>query len=840
MRLDLSWASRRLRHFWPRFWNPPVVASPPVSSPIPTRKHEDSLLQKCLISATTTDETLKWSEITKVRFPAAGGASRLRLRRDSPLPNAIPLHTPQDLYNAWNELKAMDQAARRSIAEVARGTPLAAKVTRIVLDILTSWAEDETSTLPEPLQVIKTIRSDFSHDMAVLFIEPAIWALVTHQLIRGRRSARIEHQVVQIWLFIIQTFGRGPQAVPIYPSSPEWPDTERDTIWKFGQGGGGARRSHTWETRIESVFPSFPPALRKSLYRAAVTTFSIYSLRGKKALKGELGNLMGFLSMLLYRTLLNGSGFQTYVRETSIPTYAKKLILKAVWCLGDHTWIFLTATRACQSHYERANHLTFDKHMKEMESLILYKLRGMESRGAYGKFRDHWTRSVRRLLALREFWFSTRDTESPTAPLFTLDMYRRFLMAAQSMHNHGLAISIFSHMMQKYRGNITIKEWTSLLPTVSTTYDAKAGEEYWDTIVSSVAHIDDILITARIQAVLKEGRSEKALEMLNSVSAKWLAAAAAYCNKGTGRPKNLRELRDLPGAPKPNTVTLNMAMSGLRKHQPWRVPELLKWAASLGIAGDTYTFNIVASMHADQGQYGLAVGTLGEMVRQGLEPDHVTFGLLVRCDIQRRDTPMQEKVAAVFKLIKGMEARGIAADESIFVWLIAQSRSGKVGMESATSAVSLATELGKEFRWKLLAMVNKQLIRESGDVSKHVTPFLEACKAENAELLDSWTCNTLMEVCAQHGELQHMDVFRSYLHRHKRVPTWKGLLAVLGADVVAGRVEDAKEVIKHATEAVSQGVMCTHGPDDSDMAEWFREQFWALARHHSLVDAPPP
>ncbi|KAI9749654.1 MAG: hypothetical protein M1835_001511 [Candelina submexicana] len=245
-------------------------------------------------------------------------------------------------------------------------------------------------------------------------------------------------------------------------------------------------------------------------------------------------------------------------------------------------------------------------------------------------------------------------------------LYHRFLMVFMALRRPQRAIDVWNSMISAGQ-QPTAASWCAMLDGCGTARDAKALEDVWQKMCVSGVKPNVGCWTSRIHGLISGGWWEKGVLALEEMGNKWKdAVRRSQKYKIAGDLLNYSITGDVDGIVKPNTVTVNAAVSALlRQRKQDATRKVLRWATSFQIKFDIYTFNTLLRTALREGRTDEAQELTRRMEVAAIKPDVVTFTMILDGIFRNADPSIStlsatDQQTTVKNILDEMEASGIA------------------------------------------------------------------------------------------------------------------------------------------------------------------------------------
>jgi len=180
----------------------------------------------------------------------------------------------------------------------------------------------------------------------------------------------------------------------------------------------------------------------------------------------------------------------------------------------------------------------------------------------------------------------------------------------------------------------TVRSWTILLRGTQAGKDVHLMNALWDRMRGSGIQPDIAAWSTRILKLFRCNKHHQGFNALDQLGREWGAAVRKYQQDNKTNAKTDGESRaalpnELSGVPKPNSLILNAAISGLASQAAHNIPKVLAWARTYSIEPDVVTYNVLINVSMKQGRVQEGTALLQRMAEKGIRPDGSTFTILL-------------------------------------------------------------------------------------------------------------------------------------------------------------------------------------------------------------------
>ncbi|KAJ9134473.1 Glutathione S-transferase-like protein [Pleurostoma richardsiae] len=252
-------------------------------------------------------------------------------------------------------------------------------------------------------------------------------------------------------------------------------------------------------------------------------------------------------------------------------------------------------------------------------------------------------------LAWADFWGDSEQPDEKKAEFLqhNSELFDYFVMAYTAMHQPARALQVLNSM-PRLSLKPTLKTWTSMIEGFKRSKNASGAEAVWRRLTSSGVKLDTAIWTARISCLIHCGRSGQAVQALAEMADLWNEAVAKD---------------DTSNAVKPSIEPVNAAIAGLfRINGANAARKVLGWAVKQGIDPDIITYNTLLRPMVREGLLEEIDHVLLLMKNQGVLADATTFTIVLEGALQQIAPGDTEKqIETVNRVLEQMEQAGLEA-----------------------------------------------------------------------------------------------------------------------------------------------------------------------------------
>jgi hypothetical protein len=527
--------------------------------------------------------------------------------------------------------------------------------------------------------------------------------------------------------------------------------------------------------RVSRVLPLLPEKYRPHYFSAMVATFSYMVMRPSYCAQGLYSPFLRSLATILRRSDHLQYRAAIY-KQLDLDEHARSRLNLIMKDLELHITIVL----ACHDSFG-----THDARRYALASWHVRLFRHSSKRGE-AEFFDRWLiYSLRHFRALDSHWNSDKAImyDSHERP-FPRMLCRELVRLASLSKTPNLALETWSFLVNDgFKPEMA--DWASLIDGAKHTGRVEAIADIWNLLCVSGVEPGVEAWTARINAVLQIGHTDLGMKLLKEMTTQWINASKIL-HPG----QRIKDISDLPMAPKPSIWTINAVLKILIGRRDKRfVHDVLNMAWSLGLKPDIYTLNIVLSMYCQTGNISSALDTIRRftLADPSLELNMVTFTTLINGVFHFPNaTPnmMDDFANRVDYVMALIDKRGVSLDDVFFSTLL-HAVASKTNFKLAIAVLEHAhRHLG------LSACVNtsteflKHAFREARFRPQHEPEIVQLVLKLAVQIDrygDSTFWNQLVIGFARLGQLEYVTRFLAKLRYNGQVPGWVALFAALKA-----------------------------------------------------------
>jgi hypothetical protein len=351
----------------------------------------------------------------------------------------------------------------------------------------------------------------------------------------------------------------------------------------------------------------------------------------------------------------------------------------------------------------------------------------------------------------------------------------------------------------------TMPDWAVFIDGAKHAGKAEAIERVWQLLCDSGVEPGVEAWTARINAAMRIGQISLGMKLLQEMTTRWIDASRSL------RPgQHIKDILDLPMAPKPTIWTINAVLMTLAGRRDKRsVQEVLNMAWSLGLKPDIYTLNIVLSMYCSAGNVSSALDTIQKftLADPQLELNMVSFTTLINgvlhfpSPTRRMIDDFANRVDYVMDLI---DKRELKLDDVFFSTML-NAVARKTNFAVATAVLEHAhLRLGLSACVHTTTVYLKHAFREALDRPEHEPEIVQLVLKLAVQIDrhgDSNFWSQLVIGLAKLGRLEFMTRFLAKLRSHGQVASWVALFAALKAALKRRDVPVLEIVLKESQHA---------------------------------------
>jgi PPR repeat len=552
-------------------------------------------------------------------------------------------------------------------------------------------------------------------------------------------------------------------------------------IWKHAPvrsffvsaGSGGTADATRGTYRVSRVLPLVPEKYQEHYFAAMVATFSYMVMRPSCCAQGAYSPFLRSLA-----TILRRSDHLQYTAaindQLDLDAQARSQLNSILKDLELHTTIVLACHESLGSH---------DARRYALASWHIRLFRHLSKRGDTELFDSWLVHSLRHFRALDSHWNSDRSTtyDSHEQP-FPRTLCRELIRLASLSKKPNLSVEIWALLID-YGFKPEMADWASLIDGAKHTGRVEAIADIWALLCGSGVEPGVEAWTARINAVLQIGHTDLGMKLLKEMTTQWIDAS-----KTLHPGEKIKDMADLPNAPKPSIWTINAVLKTLIGRRDKRfVHDVLNMAWSLGLKPDIYTLNIVLSMYCQTGNISSALDTIRRftLADPSLELNRVTFTTLINGVFHfPKATPyMMDDFANRVDYAMALIGRQRLSLDDVFFSTLLRAVASKTDFKVAVAVLEHAhRHLGLSACVHTSTEFLKHAFREARSRPHHEREIVQLVLKLAVHIDrygDSTFWNKLVIGFAKLGRLEYVTRFLAKLKSNGQVPGWLALFAAL-------------------------------------------------------------
>ncbi|KAK4211945.1 hypothetical protein QBC37DRAFT_203575 [Rhypophila decipiens] len=399
-----------------------------------------------------------------------------------------------------------------------------------------------------------------------------------------------------------------------------------------------------------------------------------------------------------------------------------------------------------------------------------------------------------------------------------------FILAYMGMRQPGLAIDVWNRMEQI--GVLpTIKTWNSMMLGCANSKNADGIKTVWRNLLASGMKLDTTIWTARISGLISSGDSESGLRALEEMVQIW--------NKSRLNTKGSNENEAI--AVQPTIEPVNAALAGLlRLERGVAARNLLGWAASQGIQPDIVTFNILLRPLVRKRQMDKVDEIFKMMNASNVSADAATFTILFDGALSDLGSQSPEKqVELVTNIISQMEAAGVEVNMQMYAKMIYLFLQEGESSEAPVKAIlAHIWNSGLELTSHIYTMLAEHYFSRSPPDSRPVTALIENRKLHTNRDIDRVFWERVIKGYCQTGETDRAHQIFDKVFASGTTITFSTLYELLLALINLGDRAAAEKLVVTARdikEATGEG-------DASKKTRFWKHRFWHLVDQYGLLE----
>jgi pentatricopeptide repeat protein len=432
--------------------------------------------------------------------------------------------------------------------------------------------------------------------------------------------------------------------------------------------------------------------------------------------------------------------------------------------------------------------------------------------------------------------YTTTDKNS-TIPI---PIYNAFLSGFLALYAGDSSLEVWNHMIaQGIKPDVT--SWTALLSGCGKARDLDGLNMMWDRMTRSGVQPDVYAWTSRIHGLISLRQITAGFAAMDEMGRRWLAAEqAGTTTSASSKKKQVHSVMNSK-PPKPTTEVVNGAVSAVMNikdlsfnRKAEHAEKILQWAGSLSIQPDARTYNILIQLYLRGQDLPTTLRLLKKMEADGLEPDIVTYTMLIRAAFDNEEfyeLSPSEQTARVTDTFSRLEAAGLKLNSWIYSSTIDKLLKGHGNMSAVRTIVDHMMTRGMSPTVHIYTSLITHYFQQSPPDIEAVDSLWFQLNERPGSVADRVLFDRIVEGYASVGEIGKMMAVLTKMSALEKLPSWVTLAAVVRALVEAGEWDRARSVVRDVQdgEGVAKGGMRvpTHG----------MQEFKGIVRKYGLVDA---
>ncbi|KAF2423517.1 hypothetical protein EJ08DRAFT_652775 [Tothia fuscella] len=376
-------------------------------------------------------------------------------------------------------------------------------------------------------------------------------------------------------------------------------------------------------------------------------------------------------------------------------------------------------------------------------------------------------------------------------------LYAKFLYVFSRLKRADMADEIWNHMVASDM-QPDAQHWSALMK--GRERDAEAVEEIWQRMLLSKTPPDAHTHTARIYSLIAYGKhADPGLKALEQMGLAWLAASKKHHGQSRA---DLSAIGDLPGAPKPTTVTLNAAVSAVsqrRRSDKVLMPRVFAWASQFGIKPNQWTYNLLIRECLHDGNMREAMKILQRMESAGIPPDGATFGIFINHIFRQRQEsgqPMnpEQQEEMLSSILRVLEERGLASDKhtmGLMFDILIKQHGNLVAAQRVLDHMASHNMKPSPHIYTILMTHYFQASTPNFSAIEALWSHIQNTSA----VVDNYFYDRMIEGYAKAGEVGQAMMFLGIMGKESRKPGWQALALLVRALTEQGQVDRVREVV---------------------------------------------
>lgn len=447
---------------------------------------------------------------------------------------------------------------------------------------------------------------------------------------------------------------------------------------------------------------------------------------------------------------------------------------------------------------------------------------------------------------LDRLWQQTLQTytKAPNKTTIPIPIYNAFLDGYLALYAGDSSLEVWNHMIaQGIKPDVT--SWTALLTGCGKARDLDGLNIMWERMRRSGVQPDVYAWTSRIHGLISLRQVTAGFAAMDEMGTSWQAAEQPGTKQAKPTLPKSEKKKHVPSnasskPPKPTTEVVNGAISAvvsIRDLQFSRKAEfaqrILRWASSLSIPPDARTYNILIQLYLRGNDLPTALGLVDQMEADGLEPDIVTYTMLLRAAFDNEEfygLSPSEQTAHVTDIFSRLEAAGLKLNSWTYSSTIDKLLKEHGNMAAVKVIVDHMVSRGMAPTVHVYTSLITHYFQQSPPNIEAVDRLWFQLNERPGQVPDRVLFDRIVEGYASVGEIGKMIAVLTKMSAMGKLPSWVTLTAVVKALGEAGEWDRARGVVRDVQngEGVAKGGMRvpTHG----------MQEFKILVRKYGLVE----
>ena len=383
------------------------------------------------------------------------------------------------------------------------------------------------------------------------------------------------------------------------------------------------------------------------------------------------------------------------------------------------------------------------------------------------------------------------DSQKSQIPL---SLFNEFMVLFHSIRLPEKAVEVWNYM-GLYGVKQTVATWTAMMKGCQLTREYRNCEKIWRQMLDSGIRADEQAWAVRLYTLFHSKQVREGMTALADMTDEWLESQGNAFSE---------ENNIIKFSPKPNTLILNAALSGLTKfHMNQMIRRLLSWAKELKIDYDAVTYNILIRSALSEENNEEATRLLQQMGHQGIEPNIALFSILLDSLFRNSsemnamtDDQLAEKILGILSQLDSYGAHGNTYPYTVLIGgLIHVRQNPAVAQTVLNHMASRNIRPSPHVYSSLMTFYFSQNEPDEGAINA-LWEQIQAGGHADAILYDR-----MVENYASTGDIGKMMTFLQKMPKEGRSSSWRSLTAAVQALAEAGHWDRFDEMIEGVRDA---------------------------------------